>query len=81
MKELVLKEIKKNQNVLKDPGPFVRFDKMGDFSLNFRAFFWVDTYEIRFKEKENVTIAIYKLLNKHKIRIPFPTRTVYVKKE
>lgn len=80
VKDIVLKEIKKNPNVLKEPEPFVRFDKMADFSLNFRAFFWVESHKVRFDQKEKVTIAIYNALNKNKIGIPFPTRTIFMKK-
>ncbi|MBN1544402.1 mechanosensitive ion channel family protein [Candidatus Woesearchaeota archaeon] len=80
VKKLVLAEIKKMKDIMNDPAPDVRFSEMADFSLNMKAFFWVDDVSKAFPKKEEVTIRIYKLLNKHKIGIPFPTTTVHVKK-
>lgn len=59
----------------------VLFINMGDFSLNFEARFWVASYTERFYTKVQATEEIYKNLTKSKIGIPFPTRTVYLKKE
>lgn len=80
VKKVILGEIKKLKNVLKDPGPQVMFIEMADFSLNFSARFWVADYRERFKTKENATCLFYNALNKAKIGIPFPTRTVYMEK-
>ncbi|MFH1063649.1 MAG: mechanosensitive ion channel family protein, partial [Candidatus Woesearchaeota archaeon] len=80
VKKLVLAEINKFDDILKDPEPFVKLDTMGDFSLNMLAFFWVDHIDKYYPKLEEANIKIYKLLNKHKIEIPFPTRIVHVKK-
>jgi len=80
VKKIVLSAISKIGHVLKDPEPRVMFISMGDFSLNFRAYFWVDEFAKRFATKEEATCAIYDALNKAKIGIPFPTSTVYIKK-
>ena len=58
----------------------VLFMKMGDFALQFEARFWVKSYSERFQTKVDATEAIYKGLTKAKIGIPFPTRTIYMKK-
>jgi len=80
VKDVVIKAIKKVENVLEDPEPSVVFVKMNDFSLDFQAKFWVANISQRYAAKEKATCMIYDALNKAKISIPFPTRTVYLKK-
>ena len=80
VKDVVMKTIKKVENVMEDPGPSVAFVKMNDFSLDFKAKFWVANISQRYAAKEKATCMIYDALNKAKISIPFPTRTVYLKK-
>lgn len=80
VKKVVLNELKKLKNVMKDPAPKIMFLKMDDFSLNFKAYFWVPSYKERFATKEKANCLIYDALNKSKIGIPFPTRTLYMKK-
>ena len=58
----------------------VLFLNMGDSALEFEARFWVKSYDERFRTKVKATEEIYKDLTKAKIGIPFPTRTVYMKK-
>lgn len=78
VKELVLKVIEGFDEIQKEPAPYVRFDALGDSSLNFIVYFWVDDYSKRFRLKDDLLTAIYNALNEHKIGIPFPTRTVYL---
>ncbi len=78
VKEVVLKAIKKIDTVIDDPEPDVLFMEMADFSLNFRAQFWVDSYEKWFNSKIKANEVIYEALNKSGIGIPFPTRTLYM---
>lgn len=59
----------------------VLFLNMGDSALEFKARFWVTDYSDKFAAELEATEKIYKALNKSKIGIPFPTRTVYLKKE
>ncbi len=64
----------------KEPAPMVVFKEMADSSLNFDVYFWVKDYTMRFATKDKAITATYKALEKNKIEIPFPTRTVYMKK-
>ena len=75
--EPVLKKIK---GISKSPAPVVEFTDMGDSSLNCVAKFWVPDYNDAYTKKLEATDLIYGELNKAKIGIPFPTRTVYMKK-
>lgn len=81
VKELAIKSAKKNKNILKDEEPIIFFEGFGDSSLNFVLFFWVADYRQVFMNEDIIRMNIYKDLNKSKIGIPFPTRTVYLKKE
>lgn len=81
VRQIVYKALDGFDDVLKDPEPYVRFDALGDSSLNFIVYFWVDNYGKRHRLKDDILTAIYNALNENKIGIPFPTRTVYLKEE
>ncbi len=81
VKKIVLKTLQSIEGVLKEPKPDVIFKEMGEYALNFEARFWVGHYNEAFSKKLEATDKIYKTLNKHKIEIPFPTRTVYLREE
>ena len=78
--EILEKEIVKMDGVLENPSPSVQFLNMGDFALEFKAFFWVDNWKNAYSAKLAATQLIYETLNKKKIGIPYPTQTLYVKK-
>ena len=81
VKKLILKEIDTIPNVIKEPEPAVRFLEMANSSLNFKVYFYVDSYEHRFGALDEVNTRIYNTLNKNKINIPFPQMDVHLKKE
>ncbi len=81
VKKIVLKEISKIKEVIKDPAPFVRFLEMGESALLFKAYMWVDDFTERVKVKENATTLIYNALNKAKINIPFPQMDIWIKEQ
>ena len=80
VKKIALKELNSLKGALKEPAPQVIFTEMGDYALRFKAFFWVESIEVKLGAKEAATTAIYNALNRNKIGIPFPTRTVYLNK-
>ena len=82
VKEVVMKAIQKIPDAIykdKDRKPLVVFNDMGDSGLNFVALIW-STHEKSHGVKLEATKRIYDALNKAKIGIPFPTRTIYLKK-
>ena len=79
VRQVVVEALKKIDEVLENPEPVVEFKKMSDFSLDFIARAWVKEYTQAYSMKLTMTDEIYKALNKAKIGIPFPTRTVYTK--
>ena len=80
VKKVVLDMVKKMKDVSNKPYMDVIMTEMSDSSLSFQARFWVDDYRIAYSKKIETTEKIYDALNKAKIGIPFPTRTVYLKK-
>ncbi len=80
VRKIVLKEIKTFEGVLDDPAPIVRFMEMGNSSLNFKAFFYIASFENRFNAIDESNTKIYNALNKNKITIPFPQMDVWLKK-
>jgi MscS family membrane protein len=80
VQKVVLEILKKDKEILKDPKPAVHFLEMGDFALNFKAYFWVEKWGMAYNKKLEMTEAIYNGLNKAKIGIPFPTQTIELKK-
>jgi len=83
VKKTVLAALKKIPKCVLDnkkKAPRVYFMNMGDSALEFRAQFWVNDYSDKFVTKEKANCEIYNALSKSKIGIPFPTRTVYLKK-
>lgn len=81
VKKIALNEIQSLSLALKAPEPKVILDELGDFALRFKAFFWVSSIEKKADAKEAALTSIYNALDKNKIGIPFPTRTVYLKTE
>ena len=79
VKKVVLETLKKMKDIYDDPYMDVIFIEMADSGLNFQARFWAD-WEHAYSKWLEATEEIYNALNKAKIGIPFPTRTVYLKK-
>jgi MscS family membrane protein len=79
VRKVVLEAVKKIDTVLEDPEPVVLFLKMSDFSLDFVARAWVQSYADAYSTYIKMTDEIYNALNRAKISIPFPTRTIYTK--
>ena len=79
VKKIVMKEVKKLDNLDKNHDPMVMFLEMGESSLNFKTFVWLKSYKDRFKTKEKLNCMIYNALNKNKLHIPFPQRDVWIK--
>jgi len=80
-KHVALEAVKKVENVLESPEPFVEFLNLGDFSLNFRALFYVKSYGDKWELERKVVQNIYDDLNKAGIEFAFPTSTIHLVRE
>ena len=69
-----------NKDVSNDPEPRVRFRQFGESSLMFQLLFWVEKPEMRGRVSDSIHSSIYKNFNQDNIEIPFPQRTLHIKK-
>ena len=65
-------------DVLKTPEPRVRFRLFAESSLNFELLGWIAKPVDRGRVTHELNCAVYKALNKHNIKIPFPQRDLHV---
>ncbi len=61
--------------------PFIRYGEFSDFSINFNVILRAKDYVSQFIVKHEFIKRLHKRYKKEKIEIPFPIRTVYLKKE
>jgi small-conductance mechanosensitive channel len=80
VRKLILREIKKVKGFYKDESPAVRFLEMADSSLNFKAYFYIDSFENLLSAKDEANTRIYKALNRAGFEIPFPQMDVNLKR-
>ncbi len=53
------------------------FDGLGDNSINFKVFVWVDSRRMSYAKSE-ILEAIYNVLNEHHIEIPYPQHDLHI---
>ena len=69
-----------SENVCQDPEPRVRFRTFGESGLTIQLQAWIEKPELRGKVIDELSTSIYNAFNEEKIEIPFPQRTVHIKK-
>lgn len=79
-KEVALAAVTAVSAVLSDPAPTIEFLDLADYSLTFRALFWVETYGEKWDVERAVVQGIYEALNAAGIEFAFPTSTIYLEK-
>lgn len=79
VKKLVHSEILKVKNLIKERGIIVRFVEMADSGLNFKTYFYVDSFDELADAMDDANTRIYNALNKAGIEIPFPKLDVNLK--
>jgi MscS family membrane protein len=73
VKKILIDSVKDLKHVLSDPKPNALFMDMGDFALKFKLMFNVDDISNKIVVHQEAITAVYKNLNKAKIKIPYPT--------
>ena len=69
-----------DKDVCKDPAPRVRFREFGESALLFQLLLWIEKPEMRGRVIDHINEKIYFKFVEHNIDIPFPQRTIHVKK-
>ena len=80
VKDIVNKIAVSCNNVCETPPPIVRFREFGASSLNFELLAWIEKPEYKGQVTDELLTEIYNSFNANSIEIPFPQRTVHIKK-
>lgn len=81
VKKIVLDVANNSELIMKEPSPSIFFKEFGESSLNFLLIVWVNNFRDALKVMDEINSRIYEEFNKQGIEIPFPCRTVYLRKE
>lgn len=79
--KVAFSSVKGVKNVCKTPGPSFAIDSFGDFAINCKLFFMAESYDKRFSAKQEIMYNLFTNFRKAKIDMPYPIRTVIMKKE
>lgn len=71
--------LSKHNDVLKEPEPVVRFNELGESSLDFRLLFWTSNFGEWIRIRSDIIFEIFDVLKQHNVEIPFPQRDVHVR--
>lgn len=80
VRKVVEKLLESTIDIVKDDVSNLVVLGLGDYAINCEMRFWVEDYSTAFYKKAEVVEALYNSLNKAKIELPFPTRSIYIKK-
>jgi len=75
--QLLLDSLKNQENVLKNPKPFVLFEDFGAYSLDFGLYFFTSNSFGDPKIKSDVRFKINEAFKENNIEIPFPKRDIH----
>lgn len=81
VKEVLIKNLSKLENVLENPKVTVFFNDFGESSLNFQVSVWTDNALKKKVIESEARYAIWKALQENNIEIPFPQRDIHIKGE
>tara|TARA_Y100001970_G_C14197089_1_gene838758 strand:+ start:867 stop:1901 length:1035 start_codon:yes stop_codon:yes gene_type:complete len=81
VREVLMNIAQSHENISKENSPRVRFREFGESSLLFQLLFWIDKPEMRGRVSDEVNSKIYKAFKNENIEIPFPQRTLHIKKD
>lgn len=76
--EILNDVVSENENVLKNPAPFIIFMGFGESSLDFRVLFWTP-FDLGLSTKSAIGVAIDEAFKKEGIEIPFPQRDLHLR--
>jgi len=76
----VAKEVLKKYGGAENFEPFIRYHTFGDFSINFTVFLKAKDFTSQFQIKHEFIKKLHKRYAQEGIEIPFPIRTIYMKK-
>ena len=80
VKDIMYGIAESSNNVCEKPNPRVRFRNFGESGLNLQLLCWIEKPELRGSVIDELSTSIYNEFNNNNIVIPFPQRTLHIKK-
>ncbi len=80
VKKIIEEAIAKMKGVESEPPIKALMLELADSGLNWTLFFWVKNQGDAFDKKVEALQIIYETLNREKVEIPFPSRSIFMKK-
>lgn len=80
VKEVLVNLAFKNEDVLKNPTPRVRFREFCEYGLKLQLLFWIQKPENRGRVVDIINTNVYKEFSKEKISIPYPKMEILMPK-
>lgn len=77
VRKVLLDVANKEERIVQEPKPFVRFTNFGESSLDFEVFFWTSHNFIVENIKSDLRFVIDAAFRQNNITIPFPQRDVH----
>jgi len=65
--------------LVKDPGPLVFFNGLGESSLDFILLFWISDYNFGRRIKSEILFSIFKVFKENGIEISFPQHDLHLR--
>lgn len=81
VEEILIDIARKNENLVAEPAPRVRFRLMGESSLDFELQAWAKMPSLRGLTIHQLNKSIYSEFNRAGVKIPFPQRDVHIYRE
>ncbi len=76
--DAILSALRGTSGVLAEPAPFVQTRNFADSGIEYAVFFFIDDYAIRERVDGYVRDRVWYALQRAKLEIPFPQRTVHL---
>jgi small-conductance mechanosensitive channel/CRP-like cAMP-binding protein len=80
VKEIMLRVLHHNPEIAKEPAPQIWVVDYGDFAVKYRIRFWMVDYSRQDQVRDEIMTSLWYALRRTGIEIPYPIRTVEVKR-
>jgi small-conductance mechanosensitive channel/CRP-like cAMP-binding protein len=80
VKEIVQRVVHHNPEIAKNPPPQVWVVDYGDFAVKYRIRFWMTDYSRQETVRDEIMTSLWYALRRNGIEIPFPIRTLHMRR-
>jgi hypothetical protein len=79
-REVILKVLHDVPHVLQQPAPLILPWQYGDSAITYRIRYWIADYTLQEQVRANVVSSLWYALRRHHMEIPFPIRTLELRR-